>query len=104
MPKLIIALAGQIKDDKGYLHNQTTAADAELDLQVVADKLSVPVALVAEAMQDAINKADATDTIPGDGLFEAGVTKKFPIKADIWFIHLRDNIEVTAGIVARIED
>lgn len=100
---LVIALAGTITDDKGFIHGGVGNEQFRLDLDAVAAKLGIPVLLVVEAMQDQIDKADMNDTTPGDGMFEAGIAKSFKIKADFLFIHLRDNIKAEAAIVAKIE-
>jgi hypothetical protein len=109
MQNLTIALAGTIKDDKNLIHGGVGSDKVSLSLDDIAAEISaragttVPVEVVAGAIQKAIDKADATDTIPGDGAFEAGFEKSWKIKQDIWFVHLRDNITAEAGIVAKIE-
>ena len=100
---LELALSGKVEDDKGLIHDQSTNKVFSLDLASIAVKVGVPVDILAAAVQAEIDKADATDTVPGDHAFEAGFTKSYKIKTDIWFIHLRDNIKIEAALVAAVK-
>lgn len=107
---ITVALAGKIEDSKHLINEGAQAADFSFDLDKFCEKLNalspvnIPVEQVVAAAQEVIAEADAHDTTPGDGIFEAGFKKLYKLRAKILgFITVGDDVGVEGGLVVKAE-